>query len=43
MQIFIREVLKMCENKPKFVVDKAPWLVKELESECETFREEKLG
>ena len=23
---FIKEVLKYCENKPKFVVDKAPWL-----------------
>ncbi|AAB90345.1 DDE-type integrase/transposase/recombinase [Archaeoglobus fulgidus] len=24
---FIKEVLEYCENKPKFVVDKAPWLV----------------
>ncbi|CAD7768623.1 hypothetical protein AIOGIFDO_00363 [Candidatus Methanoperedenaceae archaeon GB37] len=23
---FLREVLKFCENKPKFIVDKAPWL-----------------
>ena len=24
---FIKEVLKYCENKPKFVIDKAPWLI----------------
>jgi len=23
---FIKEVLKYCKNKPKFVIDKAPWL-----------------
>ena len=40
---FIKEVLKYCENKPKFVIDKAPWLKKALKSlgvdfEHETFR-----
>ena len=29
---FIKEVLNYCENKPKFVIDKAPWLVKALKS-----------
>ncbi len=41
---FVKEVLKYCENKPKFVVDKAPWLRRALDSldlefEQETFRE----
>jgi len=31
-KLFISEVLKYCENKPKFVVDKAPWLIKALEN-----------
>ena len=31
-KLFITEVLKYCENKPKFVIDKAPWLRKALES-----------
>ena len=40
---FIKEVLKYCENKPKFVIDKAPWLIDALKSlnlefEYETFR-----
>ena len=40
---FIKEVLKYCENKPRFVIDKAPWLKRALESlklefEHETFR-----
>lgn len=40
---FIKEVLNCCENKPKFVVGKAPWLKRALESlgldfEHETFR-----
>ncbi len=40
---FIKEVLNYCENKPKFIVDKAPWLRRALESlglefEQETFR-----
>ena len=26
------EALKYCENKPKFIVDKASWLIKALES-----------
>ena len=26
-----REVLKFCENKPRFIVDKAPWLIDALE------------
>jgi putative transposase len=42
-KLFISEVLKYCENKPKFIIDKAPWFVKALESlglkyEHETFR-----
>jgi len=45
---FVKEVLNYCEGKPKFVVDKAPWLKSALESfgleyEHETFREEKQG
>ncbi len=40
---FIKEVLNYCENKPKFIVDKAPWLIDALENlkldfEHETFR-----
>jgi len=40
---FIKEVLKYCENKPKFIVDKAPWLIRAFESlslefEHEAFR-----
>ena len=40
---FVKEVLNYSENKPKFVVDKAPWLRRALESlglefEHETFR-----
>ncbi len=40
---FIKEVLKYCENKPKFVIDKAPWIKRALESlnlefKHETFR-----
>jgi putative transposase len=31
-KLFITEVLKYCENKPKFVIDKAPRLRKALES-----------
>ena len=27
---FIKEVLKYCENKPKFIIDKTPWLIKAL-------------
>ncbi|MHC1625834.1 MAG: DDE-type integrase/transposase/recombinase [Methanoculleaceae archaeon] len=29
---FVKEVLKYCENKPKFVIDKAPWLIDALKS-----------
>lgn len=41
---FVKEVLNYCENKSKFVVDKALWLKRALESlglefEHETFRE----
>ena len=41
---FVKEVLNYCDNKPKFVIDKAPWLKRALESlglefEHETFRE----
>ncbi len=43
---FIKEVLEYCENKPKFVIDKAPWLIDALKSlnlefEHQTFRREK--
>ena len=24
---FIKEMLKYCKNKPKFVIDRAPWLI----------------
>ena len=45
---FVKEILNYCENKPKFVVDKDPWLRKALESlglefKHETFRKEKSG
>ncbi len=45
---FVKEVLKYCNNKPKFVVDKAPWLVEalkslDLEFEHEGFWEKRLG
>jgi putative transposase len=45
-KLFILEVLKYCENKPIFIVDKAPWLIKALESlglnyEHQSFRNEK--
>ena len=41
---FIKEVLKYCDNKPKFVIDRASWLTQSLESlkleyEHEGFRE----
>ncbi len=29
---FIKEVLKYCENRPKFVVDRAPWPIQALKS-----------
>ena len=45
---FVKEVLKYCDNKPKFVIDKAPWLKRALDSlnlefEHERFREKKLS
>jgi len=45
---FVKEVLKYCENKPKFVIDKAPWLIDALKSlnlefKHERFREKKLS
>jgi len=45
---FVKVVLKYCENKPKFVIDKAPWLKRALDSlnlefEYEGFREKKLS
>ena len=45
---FVKEVLKYCNNKPKFITDKAPWLVEALKSlnlefEHEGFWEKKLG
>ncbi len=41
---FVKEVLNYCENRPRFVIDKAPWLKRALESlnlefEHEGFRE----
>jgi len=43
---FIKEVLNYCENKSRFVVDKAPWLMEalkslDLEFEHQSFRGEK--
>ncbi len=29
---FIKEVLKYCDSKPKFIIDKAPWLIEALKS-----------
>ncbi|CAD7770997.1 hypothetical protein FHEFKHOI_00948 [Candidatus Methanoperedenaceae archaeon GB50] len=29
---FLKEMLKFCENKPKFIVDKAPWLIDALKT-----------
>ncbi|ADC66057.1 transposase IS240-A [Ferroglobus placidus DSM 10642] len=45
---FVKEVLNYCENEPKFLIDKAPWLRKAIESlglefKHETFRKEKSG
>ena len=45
---FVKEVLKYCENKPKFIIDKAPWLIEAMKSlglefEHQSFREEKSG
>jgi len=45
---FVKEVLRYCENKPKFVIDKAPWLIDALKSlnlefKHEKFREKKLS
>ncbi len=45
---FVKEVLKYCEGKPKFVVDKATWLKNaldglNLEFECEGFWKKKFS
>gem|GEM_PF-2131353 len=44
---FIKEVLKYCKNKPKFVIDRASWLVEALKSlkldEHEGFREKEFS
>ncbi len=45
---FIKGTLALCENIPKFIVDRGPWLKSALEGlnleyEHETFRPEKLG
>jgi len=45
---FVKEVLEYCENKPKFIIDKAPWLIDALKSlgleyEHQTFRCKKFG
>ena len=29
---FVKEVLECCENKPKFIIDKASWLIDALKS-----------
>ena len=44
---FIKEVLNYCENEPKFIIDKAPWLRRAIESlglefEHEKFRKEEF-
>ena len=39
---FIREVLKYCENEPKFVIDKALWLRRAIESLGLDFNHEKF-
>ena len=39
---FVKEVLKYCENKPKFVIDKAPWLKRALESLNLEFKHERF-
>ena len=45
---FVKGVLNYCENEPMFVIDKAPWLRRALESlglefEHEFFRKEMSG
>lgn len=45
---FVKEVLEYCKNKPKFIVDKAPWLIDALKSlglefEHQSFRWEKFS
>ena len=45
---FVKEVLKCCGNKPKFVIDRAPWLIQalknlRLEFEHEGFWKKKPG
>ncbi len=45
---FIKETLELCENIPKFIIDKGPWLKSALQSlnlefEHETFRQEKFS
>ena len=39
---FVKEVLNYCENKPKFVIDKAPWLRRAIESLGLNFEHEKF-
>ena len=29
---FVKEVMKYCKGKPKFIIDKAPWLIDALKS-----------
>lgn len=45
---FVREILNYCKNKPKFIINKAPWLINALKSsnlefEHQTFRRKELG
>lgn len=39
---FVKEVLKYCEKKPKFVVDKASWLIEALKSFKFGFEQERF-
>ena len=39
----IKEVLEYCENKPKFIIDKAPWLIDALKILGLEFETEPFG
>jgi len=41
-KLFVAEVLKYCENRPKFIIDRAPWLINAMKSlglsyKCQAF------
>ena len=42
-KLFIMDVLKYCKNKPKFIVDKAPWLIKGITSAGKTYIHQTFG